>query len=116
MTIESNLRDALKALVGNRVFPDVAPLSTARPYITFQQVGGQAAAFMEGGVVGKRNARFQVNCWADDRQAAADLARSVEDTLVTDAVVRAQPLGAMAAQHEQETRNFGTRQDFSVWY
>lgn len=115
MTIESNLRDAVKALVSDRVFPDFAPPRTSRPYITYQQVGGQAAAFMEGGVVGKRNARFQVNCWADGRQAAADLARSVEDALVTNAV-RAQPLGAMAAEHDAETNAYGTRQDFSVWY
>ena len=40
MTIETAIYDALKGLVGNRVFPDFAPLGTVRPFITYEQAGG----------------------------------------------------------------------------
>lgn len=116
MSVESNLFDALKGLVSNRCYPDVAPSNTVRPFITFQQVGGTAANFLETAVVGLRNARFQVTCWADTRVAAAALARSAEDAMVTSTALRAYVLGAMVADYEEETHLFGTRQDFTVFY
>lgn len=118
MSLESSIFDSLKSLVSNRVYPDVAPISTALPYITYQQVGGRAVSFLESAVVGKRNARVQVNCWAATRLAASNLARSAEDALVVDTTCRAIPLAAMVATFEDETEPplYGTRQDFSIWY
>ena len=77
MSFESDVFDALQALVGGRVFPDVAPLSTVRPYITYQKVGGPATNYLESAHPGRRVARYQVNCWASTRLSAAALARSV---------------------------------------
>lgn len=116
MTVETDLFTALGALASNRVYPDVAPSGATYPLITYQQVGGAALSFLETAAVGKRNARFQVNCWATTRVAAAALARSVEDTLVASTTLRATPIGAMSAEHEPDTGLFGTRQDFSIWY
>ena len=116
MTVEADLFTALKTLVSNRMFPDVAPLGTAKPYLTYQQVGGTAVSFLESGVVGKRNGRFQINAWANTRVEAASLSRSVEDTLVTSAPLRAYVLGAPVASYEPETLLYGTRQDFSIWF
>src|SRR5512146_640651 len=118
MTLEASLFTTLGALVSNRAYPDVAPLSPTRPYIVYQQVGGVAEHFLESATVGMRNARIQVNCWSSTRTEAASLARSAEDALVTDTTLRALPLGAMVSEYDADTAPplYGTRQDFSVWY
>ena len=117
MSLESNVFDALKSLVSNRVYPDVAPLGTAAPYITYQQVGGTAENFLESTPVGKRNARIQISCWATTRQASNNLARSAEDALVN-STMKAFVLGAFIAAYEDSLNPpiYGTNQDFSVWY
>jgi hypothetical protein len=112
MTIEKDIFDALKGLVGNRVYPDVAPSGAVKPYITYQQVGGTAWNFLEATLTGKRNGRFQVNVWTDTRAAAASLSRSVEDALVQN--VKAFVLGAPVSTYEDDLKLYGTRQDFSI--
>lgn len=116
MSLESDIFDALKALVSNRCYPDVAPAGAAKPYIAWQQVGGTATNFLEGTMPSLRNARIQVACWATTRTAAADLARAAEAALVTSTTLRAYVLGAMTADHEEDTQLYGTRQDFSIAY
>ena len=54
--METDLTTLLLAICP-RVFPDVAPLSTARPYITYQQIGGQSLRFVEGTAADKRHHR-----------------------------------------------------------
>jgi hypothetical protein len=41
--LEPLVFQALTGLVGGRVYPDIAPTNTPRPYITWQQVGGMAS-------------------------------------------------------------------------
>lgn len=115
MTTESTIYDLLKGLVGNRVFPDVAPPATARPYITYQQVGGQAVAFMERGVPSKKHGRYQVNVWATTRAEAAALALQVEGVFLVTAALQAEALGAPIAAYEPDEGLYGSMQDFSIW-
>lgn len=117
MSLESDIVAALTSLVSGRVFPEFAPYSTAKPFITYQQVGGSAENFLEATVVGKKNARIQVSCWTTTRQSANNLARSVEAALVPSAL-KAYVLGAFIAAYEDDTAPplYGTHQDFSVWY
>ncbi len=116
MSLEADLYSALQALAGGRMYPDVAPENAARPYITYQQVGGQGVNFLDTAVPSKKNARVQINVWADTRLAAATLARSIEDTLRGAVTLQASVLGALTALHEADTGLYGTRQDFSVWH
>lgn len=115
MTAETLLFDALKTLVANRVYPDLAPLGSVRPYITFQQVGGASVNFIDATVPSKSNARFQINVWANTRAAAALLAGQVEQALRTTVALQTTVLGQPVATYEADTLLFGTRQDFSVW-
>lgn len=117
MSLESDIVAALTSLVSGRVFPDVAPYITARPYITYQQVGGAAENFLESTLVGKRNARIQINCWADTRATANTIARSAESALVLSGL-KTTVLGAFISVHEEDTDppRYGTQQDFSTWY
>lgn len=120
MTVEADIFLALKDLVptnvdGRRgVWRDIAPTGVMRPYITFQQVGGVAVNLLESAVADKKNGRFQINAWADGRDEVASLSRQIEDTLV--ASLRATVIGAPVAVYEEETKLYGTRQDFSIWF
>jgi len=116
MSLESSLFNTLKALVGNRFYPDVAPLGVAKPYGTYQQVGGEAPTLLAG-VPSKRNARMQITFWSLTRAEANSLAVLAEAALetATSSTFQAKPLGAFVADHEEETKLFGARQDFSIW-
>lgn len=116
MTIEADLFNALKTLVSNRVYPDIAPVSTVKPYITYQQVGGQGVNFMDPLAPSKKNARFQINVWATTRNAVSVLSRQVEDALRTTTGLQTTVLAAPVATYEAETELYGTRQDFSFWH
>jgi len=117
MTIEADIFATLKSLVTNRVYRDITPQTdTALPRITFQQVGGQGVNFVDPTVPSKKNARFQVNVWAADRDAAAALSRQVEDALRVATILQTTVLGAPVAVHEPELGLYGTRQDFSFWF
>ena len=116
MTVESMLFDALKGLVSNRVFPDIAPDLTPRPYITYQQVGGVAVNFLDPTIPSKSNGRIQVNVWADTRAQAAALAKQVEDALRAVTALQTTVEGAPIGIFELDTKLRGTMQDFSVWF
>lgn len=115
MTVETAIFDALKTLVGNRVFPDVAPWETARPYITYQQIGGQVIRPLDRVVPDKKHGIFQVNVWADTRADAAAMALQVESALIQAAAFLCKPEGAPIANHEPDLNRYGTIQDFSIW-
>lgn len=114
--METILQDALEKLpVGGRVFPDIAPENTPKPYITWQQVGGEPINFIDATVPSKKNARIQVNVWDLTRFGAAGLAVQVEDTLRGTAALQTTVLGAPRSIYEPDTKLKGTRQDFSFW-
>jgi hypothetical protein len=117
MSLETLLYTALKSLVSNRAYRDIAPADiTALPRITFQQVGGDAINFLSGDTPSKKWARIQVNCWDDRRDDVMALARQVEDTMRDATGLQATVLGAQIAVYEDDTKLFGSIQDFSVAY
>lgn len=117
MTLETDIFTALKSLVANRVYRDLAPQGvTDLPRITFQQVGGTATNFLDPTAPSRKNARVQVNVWGADRDSVAALARTVEDTLRTSAGLCTYVLNQPVAVYEPETELYGSRQDFSFWH
>lgn len=116
MTVEATIFNALKGLVNNRVYPDVAPANTARPYITYQQVGGLPVNFVEGGTPSKANGRFQVSVWADTRATASATAKLATAALRATASLQTTVLSEPVATHDGPTGYRGTRQDFSFWF
>jgi hypothetical protein len=111
---EADLVAALGALVGNRVFPDVAPFDTVTPFIVYQQVGGSPVNFLGSEASSKKNARIQITIWADTRQEAMNLIRQTED-LMSAAPIYAYIEGAAIAHYDTTTKLRGALQDFSVW-
>ena len=115
MSVESDLFDTIKALVSNRAYPDIAPDHVARPYIVYQQIGGEAPTFLERAVPSKKNARLQIVVWADTRSAAQSLILQVEAALVAATAFQALPIGASTSVYDEEAAVRGARQDFSIW-
>lgn len=117
---EAIVFDALKGLVANgdgtyRCYPDVGPDMVTRPYITYQAVGGQSANYLQNTVAAQQNARMQVNVWADDRAMAIALMQQVIGAL-TPPPINATNIGAPVSEQEPDTKLYGSRQDFSIWF
>jgi hypothetical protein len=115
VTIDTALFAALTGLVAGRVYPDVAPELAVRPYITYQQVGGDAVNFLSQSVPTKKNSRVQVNVWTATRMQATQLASQVEDALRMASALQTTVLGAPVATYEADIPIYGARQDFSFW-
>lgn len=114
MSLETDLRTVLAA-VCPRVYPDVAPPATLRPYVTWQQIGGTAPAYVDDAVPSLRNAYVQVNVWADTRLEASALMLQIETALTTAQAFSARPQAAMIAAHSDDDDTRGAQQDFTVW-
>jgi hypothetical protein len=115
MNIEATVYATLQGLVSGRMYPDVAPEATLRPYLTYQKVGGAAVNFLDQAPPGTSNARIQVNVWADTRGSAAALARIIEDTLRAAPGLRVTVEGGPVSIYEPDTKLRGSMQDFSFW-
>lgn len=116
MSLEGLIFNALSDLVGGRVFPDVAPEETPRPYIVYQAVGGSAINYTEAAVPNKQNARVQVSVWADTRLAASDIGKQAEDALRLCLPLQTTVLTARRSLVDDATSLRGSMQDFDFWY
>ena len=114
MSLESDLKTALEVLCP-RVFPDVAPMGTTRPYITWQQIGGEAPAYVDNTVPDRRNAYVQINVWDTTRAASNALALQIEEALITHATLQARAQSALQATMDEDTDLRGCMQDFTIW-
>jgi len=115
VTVEQAVYDRLKTLCNGRVYPDIAPAGAVEPYITYQQIGGEAVSFVGLDLPSKRNARMMIKAWATTRLGAALLASQIEDLMLTSTVLTASPVGAFQAEYDEDTGTYGSRQDFSCW-
>ena len=115
MTIEADIFTAIKGLVSNRCFPDFAPLSTARPYITYVQIGGEAISYLDNTVPDGKIGRFQINVWGDTRASVSALMLQVEAAMIQATAFQARPLSAPSSDYDPDSLVYGAMQDFSVF-
>ena len=114
MSLETQLFTLLQA-VCPRTYPDFAPVTTARPYLTYQQIGGESVNMLDRMVPNKRNANIQVNVWSDTRAEASALIQSVEDALRMATIFQAEPLSAPRADFDADVPVYAAIQDFTIW-
>lgn len=114
MTFEAQLFDLLKVACP-RVFPDAAPIGTATPYLTWQQLGGESLRFLDNTAADKRNVLLQVACWSKARADATALIRQIEDALCASALFVAIPEGEGLSAYESDTLLYGSIQRFSIY-
>jgi hypothetical protein len=115
MSVESDLYNTLKGLVANRCYPDFAPLGTVRPFITFEQTGGESLYFIDGSLPDKKHGRFEIGVYADTRAACAALALQVEATLAAATVFQASAIHAPISDYADEVKIYSSTQNFSVF-
>ncbi|CAG9184277.1 DUF3168 domain-containing protein [Cupriavidus respiraculi] len=115
MTIEETLFAVLGDMVGGRVFPDEAPANVPRPFVIYQQVGGDPFSFLEG-AADVANGRFQIAVWSGDRGEAGALSRAIAKRLIDDPRTRATPVSGALSSREPLTGLYGLMQDFSIWF
>jgi len=114
MSLQSSFVAVLQS-VCPRVFPDVAPFDTQRPYITWQQVGGDEPSYTENALPNTENALIQVNIWSDTRLEAINTAKAAKAALTLTNTLQARATGAFVATCDEDLKRYGTRQDFTVW-
>ncbi|WP_250467634.1 DUF3168 domain-containing protein [Caballeronia sp. GAFFF2] len=111
---ESVTFGAIKTLAGGRVYPDVAPASPVKPYIVYQSVGGVDETTFDGADT-LQNSRMQVSVWATSRGDAATIIQQVRAALTAEPV-RGVPIGAPVSVFDDDTKLYGSQQDFSIWW
>lgn len=114
MTVETSLVAVLQAVCA-RVFPDVAPYGTTRPFVTYQQIGGEVVNYLDPTLPNRKNGYFQINVWSATRAEAAALALAIESALRVATAFVARPLAAPMATHDADVGLYGTAQDFTIW-
>ena len=114
MSLETQLYTVLVAVTPS-VFPDFAPATTQRPYVTFQQIGGQAVNMLDRFTPNKRNATVQVNVWANTRAEAMTLMQSIEDAIRAATVFQGEPESAAQSDFDADIPVYGASQDFDIW-
>jgi hypothetical protein len=115
MSVESDLYTVLKGLVSNRCFPDFAPLGTVRPFITFEQVGGEALSFIDGTLPDKKHGRFEIGVYADSRASCAAVALQVESVMAAATVFQSTAIHAPISDYADEVKIYSSTQNFSVF-
>lgn len=116
MSLEVSIYTLLGPLVGNRVFPDTAPVNTVKPYITYQVIGGNLIRPLKQEIPNKVNSHIQINVWDTTRLAARNLERLVESTLVAATGITAKKLVESVYDYEPDLKLYGFRMEFYVWH
>jgi len=112
VSFESDLKTVLAA-VTSRVYPDFAPVTTARPYCTYQQIGGDVLNVIENVPTGVKFAEMQINVWSNTRAEAVQIANAIEVAMRAATTFFAQPMAAFVADFDPDVPVFGTHQSFS---
>jgi len=114
MSVEASITTLLRAICP-RTFTDFAPVSTLRPYVTYQQIGGETISFLERAMASKENGEFQINVWSDSRAEAKNLIKQIEAAMIASTAFQARAIAAPASDFDADVPVYGSRQDFSVW-
>lgn len=113
MTVEASFY-ALVTPLCPRVFPDIAPTSTLKPYVTYQQIGGPVLNPLDGSDPGREGVTLQVNVWAATRKEAKALIKQIEAAL-RPVPFSARPVSAAFNDYDHDMQVYGSQQEFSVW-
>lgn len=114
MSLETDLSALLKAICA-RTYPDVAPANTATPYITWQQLGGEALRFGDNTAPDKRNSLMQINVWSKSRIESVTLIRQIEDAVCASSAWQAVPQGEARSTYEPDMLLYGSIQTLDIW-
>ena len=115
MTTESLIYDELKALVSNRCFPDFAPLGTIRPFIVYEQTGGDALYNLDGSLPTTKHGRYEVGVYADTRADCSLIALQVETAMANASAFQSNAIHAPISDFATDMKIYSSTQNFSVF-
>lgn len=104
---------ALAALSPIKVYPDVAPAGSVAPYIVYQAVGGKAISTLENESDDLQNCRMQIAVWSPIKGESVAVMQAARKALMAAGGI---PIGAPVSEYEADTKMYGRRLDFSIWY
>ena len=114
MTIEADIVTVLKT-VTPLVFLDFAPVTTTRPYVTFQQIGGLPINYVNKELADNKNGEFQINAWGSSRVQVAALMLQIEEALRAASAFVAEPMSQPVSDYDHDVPVYGARQDWTIW-
>jgi hypothetical protein len=112
MTIESQIFDALKSLVNNKVYPIVIPQKATMPAVVYNRIATNAQNVLAGGATIDQ-IRFQVDTYATTFAAARTLAAQVR--LAMEGAIFKATLQSELDFFEDEINYYRISQDYYVW-
>jgi hypothetical protein len=98
------------AIVGDKIFEDVADPDTATPYVVWQTIGGGMENYLDERP-GIDNARVQVDCYHRTKKAARELALAVRNALE----LQAHQVGQPRTEYDAALELYRYSMDFSFW-
>lgn len=122
MTFEAALKahlnndTAIAALIGDRMFPIVAPQSVARPYVTYQRITGTPMTDLDGLDGALAEIRVQIDAFASGFEAARALAELIRVRLQTATAAFAAVTNFDQDFFEDDVRLYRVALDVSFWY
>lgn len=111
MSILTDIKTAVGALVSGRCYPINAPEKPAAPYAVYFQVANAPEVTLEN-TVPIENTRVQVDVYAKTYAEAQSLAAQVRTAMMG---LTAVPLLSVDL-FEQEVKLYRVAQDFSIWF
>jgi len=98
-----------------RVFPDVAPNGTAKPWVTWQALGGESLGYLDNTAADKRHTLMQVSAYATTRMQSLQIIRDIETLMRASAAFIASPQGEAISTYESDTLLYGSIQRFEIF-
>jgi hypothetical protein len=111
--IEKDIFDELKSLVGNRVYPLVAPQNVTLPFIIYTRISNTPQNVIEGGSTIDQ-VRIQVDTYASTYDGVKTTSLQVRDAMISSSAFKA----SMQMEQdffETEVDYYRVSQDFYVW-
>lgn len=98
----------VNTIVGEKIYPGIAPQSTAAPYVVFRRNGGDKMATLSGASRTRQMVSVLIYCCADgnDYDKASSLADAVRDAIATGSSALKGTCNLPVDGFEPETRLF----------
>ena len=122
MTIEADIITALEAysalttLVSTRIYPMRLPQNPTWPNVVYSRSSTDFHNTVSTNAAGQANARFQIDCRADDYAEARDVASKAIAAMTGATTFDALIISDSDFPYEPDTEIYRVVLDFSVWY
>ena len=106
---------AVSALVGTRIYRNLAPQSAVRPFVLYKRIKGGGAVNSTKGHSGLDNPHYYISCWVetnmDDAYALADKVKTALESAMPKSIY----LGVYDGEPEYPLNIYGAVLEYSIW-